>query len=201
MEKDAKMAETFERTVRWQGWDGTGLEHLVLRADPGGAVAESLVIGERGGVPFGLRYMIETDPAWRVRELRVNVLGGASLDLVSDGAGRWTGAGGVEMLTLEGCIDVDIGATPFTNTLALRRLALEEGQSAETKVAYVPLPKLAPEPVGQRYTRIAGDRYRYEGLFSKISLEIAVDEDGLVTEYMGAFRRLPTAGEGLEAAG
>lgn len=185
------MAETVERTVRWQGWDGKGLEHLVLRAGPGGAVAESVVIGERGGVPFGLRYMLETDPGWRVRELRVNVLGGASLDLVSDGAGRWSGAGGVEMLSLEGCLDVDIAATPFTNTLPIRRMAMAEGESAECKVAYVPLPGLAPRSVIQRYTRQPENRYLYEGLFSKVDATLQVDDDGLVIDYDGAFRRVP----------
>lgn len=184
------MADRIERMVRWQGWDGKGLEHLVLRAGPGGAIAESVVIGERGGAPFGLHYMLETDPGWRVRELRVNVLGGASLDLVSDGAGRWSGAGGVEMLALEGCLDVDIAATPFTNTLPIRRMGLAEGESAECKVAYVPLPGLAPRSVIQRYTRQPENRYLYEGLFSKVDATLQVDEDGLVIDYDGAFRRM-----------
>ena len=57
-----------------------------------------------------------------------------------------------ELTELAGCLDVDISATPFTNTLALRRLDLQPGENASLTVAYVKLPELTFRPVSQRYS-------------------------------------------------
>ena len=50
------------REIRWKPMDGDGLEHLSLRPDGGGgAVARSVVVGERGGKPYGVRYSVVCD--------------------------------------------------------------------------------------------------------------------------------------------
>jgi hypothetical protein len=99
---------------------------------------------------------------------------------------------------LEGCVDVDISATPFTNTLPIRRLGLEPGESAELRVAYVDVPELAVGPARQRYEyleeRAGGGLYRFEAppieaLPSGFTAQIPVDVDGLVIDYPGLFRR------------
>jgi len=38
---------------------------------------------------------------------------------------------------LEGCMDVDISVTPFTNTLPIQKLGLAPTESPEVSVAYV----------------------------------------------------------------
>jgi hypothetical protein len=91
---------------------------------------------------------------------------------------------------LQGCLDIDIAACAFTNTLPIRRLALEVGQSAEIQVAYLHIPDLRVERVPQRYTRVAPQRYRYEGLSTGFVAEITVDEDGLVIDYPQLCRRV-----------
>jgi hypothetical protein len=90
---------------------------------------------------------------------------------------------------------VDIQVTPFTNSLPIRRLGLETGQSADIRVAYVPVPELDVRPAEQRYTCLdapgpAGGRYRYEGLFRDFTAELPVDGDGLVLDYAETFRRI-----------
>jgi uncharacterized protein len=86
-------------------------------------------------------------------------------------------------------VDVDLNVTPATNTLSLRRLNLEVGASAEVVAAWVRFPELTVEPLWQRYTRIAEDRYGYEsdGGFTS---ELRVDELGLVVSYKGLFVRV-----------
>ena len=49
------------RNVRWSPLAGEGLEHLHLTATLGGIAARSVVIGERGGVPYGVSYDIRCD--------------------------------------------------------------------------------------------------------------------------------------------
>lgn len=182
-----------DREVRWAPWRGPGLEHLRLRRTPAGYLAESVVIGARNGRGFGLSYRILCDDAWRLREARLALVGqGQVLDLCADGQGRWWRRDGTRLPELDGCIDIDLSATPFTNTLPIRRLGLAEGESRALRVAYVPVPGFEIVAVDQRYTCLeAGRRYRYEGLFRGFVGELPVDADGLVIDYPETFRRVP----------
>ncbi|SAL20790.1 transcriptional regulator [Caballeronia peredens] len=184
------------KAVRWSQQDGTGLEHLVLDETPERIVIESAVVGEDGAHAFGLMYRIECDARWQVTRLALKLAGGATLDLHrKDGnngdAHAWTDANGAPHESLRGCIDVDITATPFTNTLPIRRLALERGERRVIRVAYVRVPELSVSAVEQAYTCLEPNhRYRYEGLDTGFTAEITVDADGLVVDYPGLFRRV-----------
>jgi hypothetical protein len=95
---------------------------------------------------------------------------------------------------LNDCIDIDISATPFTNTLPIRRLQLARGQSSEIKVVYIAVPEMELKPAMQRYTCLEikpyGRLYRYESLPSGYTNEFWVDTDGLIIDYPGLFRRV-----------
>jgi hypothetical protein len=92
---------------------------------------------------------------------------------------------------LQGAIDVDLSASPFTNTLPIRRLDLPQGRSAEIQVAYVLFPDLSVALDPQRCTCLEPNRrYRYESLDSDFVREIEVDSEGLVMAYPGLFRRI-----------
>ena len=97
------------------------------------------------------------------------------------------------MRELDGWIDVDISATPFTNTLPIRRLGLEHGESEELTVTYIRVPELLVGPERQRYgcleAQTDGGLYRFEALPSGFTAELPVDVDGLVIDYPGLFRR------------
>ncbi|MDR5801995.1 putative glycolipid-binding domain-containing protein [Caballeronia sp. LZ001] len=183
------------KTVRWSQVDGTGLEHLVLDDEASPIVIESVVAGESEAGAFGLVYRIECDARWQVTRLAAKLAGGATLDLHrSDGDDgdehAWIDADGSARDELRGCIDVDLSATPFTNTLPIRRLKLQRGERRVIRVAYVNVPALTVSAVEQAYTCLEdGRRYRYEGLDTGFTAEIDVDENGLVTAYPGLFKR------------
>ena len=66
------------------------------------------------------------DGDWRLRRLTFAVADAedtavARTSVASDGAGHWR-VDERERPDLEGCLDVDIQITPFTNTLPIRRL-------------------------------------------------------------------------------
>ena len=182
--------------VRWQDWDGDGLEHCVFHQDGGGITLEGVVAGTRGG-RYGGHYFVRTDADFKTREVRVEYVDGPRLHVKSDGKGFWRDAIGQGPLSgLEGCLDVDIGITPATNTLPIKRLKLPERQSRDIVVAYVPLPdqvlaEFLPTRAEQRYTCITQNRrYRYEGLFRGFTAELEIDEVGLVVDYPDTFRRV-----------
>ena len=115
----------------------------------GSVVANGLVIVLEAGRPFRIGYEIRCDERWRVQEVRVATLdprGGRSSSCSP--TGRATGREEAENLysELDGCIDVDISATPFTNTLPIRRLQLEPGESQELTITYVRVPELLVGP-------------------------------------------------------
>ena len=184
-----------EREVMWVPWEGPGLEQLRLMASGTGVVADGLVMGVEGGRPFRIGYEIRCDGRWRVREVRVAApdSGPPVLELLADGEGRWKRRSGEPVPELDGCIDVDISATPFTNTVSIRRLGLKPGESEELTVTYLRVPEMLVGPERQRYdcleARADRGRYRFEALPGGFSAELPVDADGLVIDYPGLFRR------------
>ena len=185
-----------EHEVMWAPWEGPGLEHLRLLTSDGGVVANGLVIGLEAGRPFRISYEVRCDGRWRVREVRVATPDSEQpvLELLTDGEGRWMGRGGEPVLELEGCRDVDISATPFTNTLPIRRLGLEPGESEELAVTYIRVPELLVGPERQRYgcleAQADGGLYRFEALPSGFTAELPIDAEGLVIDYPRLFRRV-----------
>lgn len=174
----------------WRREDAPTLETCVVTFDR--HEAEGVVAGMIGTEPVALRWRVGWDEAWRTRRAQVERLDrrGVETILLADAAGVWHDSTGAHLPALDGCLDVDIGATPFTNTLAIRRLGLPVGGSAGLRVAYVAVPALTVAPAAQRYTRLAEHRYRYEGLFRNFTGELLVDAEGLVRVYEGTFTRV-----------
>jgi len=180
-----------ERRWRWV-WQpdlGEGAEEFSFRATDRGFEARGDVAATLEGKPLNASYRVETDAAWRTRRVRIALKGGGTLDILSDGAGHWRHADGTKLPELDGCIDPDISMTPFTNTVAIRRLGLQIGAVAEINVAYILVPELSLRAAPQRYTRLAERLWRFDGLDIDFSADITVDEDGFVKEYPGLFQR------------
>lgn len=179
------------RTIRWRPLEGTGLEHLEITESPTAIFARSVLIGEREGTRFGLRYEMELAPNWSFRTLRLERADGARLELYSDGEGNWLDGQHVAIPELDGCIDVDLSGTPFTNTLPIRRTRLTADVPALFRMAWVPLDTLDPFPDEQIYTLLGKGRYRFEAADGTFEAELRVDGDGFVTHYPTLFEQVP----------
>jgi hypothetical protein len=181
-----------QRQIRWAAVNQEGLEQLNLSVGDQAVKASSVVIGgnREEGATWAISYEVECDQNWHTRRVKViNYDTGKQVELFSDGQGNWTASNGEPLKELAGCFDVDIQATPFTNTLPIRRLNLEPGKPVEIKVAFVPLPELTPFAHEQRYTLLVPGRYRFEAVKSDFTAELTTDADGLVIEYAGLFHR------------
>jgi hypothetical protein len=186
------------RKLIWLNQADTGLEHFTLRRAAEEIIADGIVIGVEENVAFCIRYTIRCDLRWHVREVTVRLLeeNEQSLYFVSDGAGNWINDSGDAVPELKGCIDVDITATPFTNTLPIRRLGLSPSESAEIQVVYFTVPDMRVRVEPQKYTSLesssAGGKYRFESLSDGFTADITVDAEGLVEDYPALFKRVWT---------
>lgn len=136
----------------WSRLDAPGMEHLTLILLHDEVVADGVVLCMENDAAFRLRYIVRCDPRWRVSRVEVSFVdGGRGLRLAADGEGRWFDGSGAAVPALAGCVDVDVTATPLTNTLPIRRLALKQGESADIRVAYVTIPDLRVAP-DEQYT-------------------------------------------------
>ncbi len=177
--------------VLWRQLVGIGAEHLVLNMN-GEIHADSLAVGEIESSAYRIRYQIDCDAKWNVQQLRVeDLLSGKVLALKRVAADRWGAADGKAPGELDGCTDVDIMITPFTNTLPIRRLNLKLGEERDITVIYVRVPGLEISRMQQRYACLSlgenGGTYRYESLASGFTAELKVDTDGLVVDYPNIF--------------
>jgi hypothetical protein len=157
--------------------------------------ADSVVLAfDEDSGPFRLSYRLTWDERWRLRDAELIVATDGFtrlLTLHTDGNGQWRYDDGRALGELDGCMDIDIWPTPFTNSLPLRREPLAIGQRRELRVAWITAPALTVHPLQQAYTRLDERRYLFESLDgSGFKAELPVDETGIVLDYPGLFRRV-----------
>ena len=174
--------------ARWATWAGDGEETTTILWENEGFTVSGQVSDATDREH--IHYVLRISPTWQVRQfLLFRDLEEPDLWLATDGSGRWGEMNGAHRTELDGCYDIDLACTPFTNTLPIRRLPLLEGHSAELPVVYVNPETLEVRPMVQRYTRLGSHRWRY--VENGFTAELEVDEFGLVIDYPTLFRRLP----------
>jgi uncharacterized protein len=169
----------------------TGFEVLFTRPDAEGLRFEGHVAAAEDGVAWSVRYDITVDAAWRTRRARVATRSAAGehetrVEVDANGAWRVDGSPAPE---LDGCLDVDLEASAFTNAIPVHRLALPIGAEARAPAAYVRVPDRRVERLEQRYARLDGSRYAYEAPELGFEAELVYDERGLILDYPGIATR------------
>jgi hypothetical protein len=172
------------RRVAWRRSDDIATdEHCTLTVRDSGLSLVGTVLGADTGAPVRIEYRVLADAAGFTTATHVRDLRGfetRTLALERDPKGSWT-VDGKTVRSLKGCTDVDLGCSPSTNTLPIRRLRLAPGKSATIKAAWVRFPDLAVVKAAQTYTRLDEFTWRYAS--GSFEAELTVDEDGLVAVY------------------
>ena len=172
------------RRVAWRRSDEVATdEHCTLTLRDGGLSLVGTVLGAEGGVPVRIEYRALADgdgltTAAHVRDLRG--FDARTIALERDAKGNWS-VDGERVRALKGCTDVDLGCSPSTNTLPIRRLRLAIGASRTIQAAWVRFPELTIVKAAQTYARLDEFTYRYSS--GDFAAELTVDDDGLVASY------------------
>jgi len=95
---------------------------------------------------------------------------------------------GILQADAAGLVDLDLGFTPATNLIAIRRLDLAVGKESPAPAAYLPFPALRLERLEQTYKRLDAGRYRYTAPAYGYDDLLTVAATGLVTAYPGLWR-------------
>jgi hypothetical protein len=172
------------RRVAWRRSDEIETdEHCTLTLRDSGLSLVGTVLGADAGQPVRVEYRVLADRAGMTTAAHVRDLRGfetRTMALERSAKGSWT-VDGAAARALRGCTDIDLGCSPSTNTLPVRRLRLAIGASQTIQTAWVRFPELAVVKAAQTYSRLDEFTYRYaSGTFEG---ELTVDDDGLVTSY------------------
>jgi uncharacterized protein len=192
------------RTLLWQGIALPGSEWCALEREPDGWRLRGIVLTEVATVPVVVHYAVGLATDWSTRVVEIAMRSGAEseprrLKLTVAPDQRWhierepvpdPAMPVDDLAALDGLVDVDLGFSPVTNTLPIRRLEPAIGEAVAVTAAWVRFPELTVEPLPQRYVRLAERRYRYESAGGAFVAEIEVDDLGLVTTYEGGWRRI-----------
>jgi hypothetical protein len=185
----------------------TGLGMVTVAESAHGHQIHGAEVAGDGDGLWAVRFDLDVDDSWTTVSMDTEVVrDGQTRRLLLERApdGTWRSDGGPAP-DLDGCTDVDITSTPFTNTLPIRRLDLSVGDTRVIKAAWLEVPDLVVQPMDQRYTRLPGvdgnDRYEYQSLPSGSTYELIVDSDGIVIDYERFAVRILPPGPPLELPG
>ncbi len=151
-----------------------------------------------GAVHVELAYVIDCEHDWRTR--RALITGRAHgapvrFEFASDGKGHWS-LDDAPLPLVNGALDIDLGFTPATNLLPLRRLDLAIGARADVRTAWLRFPELRVEVLEQSYEREAERVFRYEALVDgePFRARLDTDEFGRVLVYEGLWETIAVSG-------
>lgn len=146
---------------------------------------------------YAMHVKISADPGWRTEFALINVIGARPFTslTISRTTEGWA-VDGRRRRTLDGCSEIDVAASPVTNTLPIRSLGLEVGGERAIRVAWIDVPSLRVIPVEQTYRRLGPvegqpgvEAWEYSDP-AHGSHRLTVDEDGLVIDYEGLAERI-----------
>lgn len=184
--------------LAWTSDDQHRLETVRVVLTDRGLRASGHIVSASGD-PFGESYSLLVDLEGRTRRLTVQTDSGTgerTLSLSRVPGGQWVGDFGAGPRTLnqvEAAVDVDLLASAFTNSLAIRRLGLHRAVRAATlTVASVGGPDPEITPVLHTYRTVSADVQgaviQYTGPLGEH--ELTTDADGFVVHFPGLSDRL-----------
>tara|TARA_R110000868_G_scaffold164833_2_gene397787 strand:- start:626 stop:1198 length:573 start_codon:yes stop_codon:yes gene_type:complete len=186
-----------ERWIIWRRLDEPGTDLCrILRSDGGWHLAGTAT-GLHDGTPLHIDYRVACDPHWLTRTVRlVGWADNRRIDLAiwRDDDGTWT-CNEEPVPAVEGAVDIDLGFTPATNTVAVRRSCLAPGASVENTAAWFDESDWTLKPLRQTYRRVTEDRYEYESPANGFKAMLTLDDAGLVRDYPGLWTAIDRRSE------
>jgi hypothetical protein len=177
-------------SILWTRLDTPGHDACRLEETRDGWRIDGTAVFLHDGAAARLAYRVSCDRSWGTASGEVRgSIGRAAIELVVTRTkkGAWLLNGDL-VLPPDDYADLDIGATPATNLLQIRRMGLRVGQQADCPVAWLDVNAGTLEVVEQTYERRSEVGYWYEAPRFGYAAMLEVSEIGFVREYPRLWR-------------
>lgn len=171
--------------ILWRRLDRPGHDACQMRFEADEWHLEGSAVWQGRGGPAWLDYGVTCAGDWQTRSARVQgrVAGRAySLSIRRGQGGEWR-VNGDEVPESHGLMEVDLGFTPATNTIALQRLKVAGG--GDSAALWLDDGDWRVKPLHQSYHRKDDGRWAYHAAESGFETCLTVDRHGFVTDYPG----------------
>ena len=177
-----------QTNIIWTGKLYHSNETCVLTKTSAGNDITSTIAGEHNNRIFKIDYHISVNENWETTfaSIRNKFDNLAELIILEKKNGKYL-LNGEHNARFDNISDIDISATPFTNTLPINRLQLKIKERQVIEVMYFDIFEKEIKPVKQVYTRLTRVQYVYENYDGSFKANLVVDEQGLVVEYPELF--------------
>ena len=132
-----------------------------------------------------LSYRVLCDAEWRTKRGHIRGWIGSDsikVDIVRLDIGSWALNGAI-VAGLDHCDDLDLGFTPATNLIPVKRLSLNVGDAVDVTSAWFDIDTASLTVLSQRYERRAATAYFYEAPSFGYAGLVEVDETGFARTY------------------
>jgi len=183
-------------SVFWKRLDLEGHDVCRLAETAGGLILKGHALFAHEDGPCSLAYEVDCDTGWRTRGARVDGFCGTRelryrIERLADGQWLLNGASQAEAA---GLTDIDLGFTPATNLLPIRRFDLGVGTATPSPAAYLAFPELRLSRLEQSYRRLDESRYAYAAPIFGYDAILEVSPAGFVLDYPGLWTRVARPG-------
>lgn len=169
--------------ILWRRLDRPGHDACRLWSESGHWRIEGMAVWSDPRGPAQLAYEVSASDTWITHSARIMGRVGKqalSLSIHRDETGNWR-MNGEPIPEVTGLQDIDLGFTPATNTLPLRRLRSTRQPAADIAAAWLDPEDWQIKPLAQHYAQ-QDDRWLYRAGDS-FETTMTIDADGLVTDY------------------
>ncbi|TWG93852.1 hypothetical protein L598_000400001250 [Mesorhizobium sp. J18] len=172
-------------TAFWNRLDTEGHDACSLIRKAEGWRLAGCAVFDHQGKPCRLAYCVDCDTEWRT--LAANVRGSVGFDELAFDVERKTMGdwllNGVEQSAARGCVDLDLGFTPATNLIAIRRLKPHHDAEIPAPAAYYLEFSLELGLLEQTYRRTGETTLAYASPAFGYAAELTVSPSGFITDY------------------
>lgn len=175
--------------VIWKRMQEEGLEYCTVSLKPVTMIQGRVICADADRC--FVEYEVRCDELGCTSEVTVRFIHDEqirTLKLERDAQDCWK-VNGEAREDLTGAKDIDIGVTPSTNVLPIRRLKLDKGQQAEVTAAWLCFPQFTVQPLLQSYERTGDNTYIYRSA-SGYTAQLHVDANGVPMNYEDEWKAL-----------
>jgi uncharacterized protein len=173
--------------ILWRRVDHPGLELCDFQQSKTSISLNGLVLLTYSDRIYHIEYEIMCSPDWRTKSASIKGKAGTKsfdIRIEADLEKHWY-YNDKRNVTVDGCTDIDLGFSPSTNILPIRRLHLLKRTTIKVTAAWIEFPSFKLKPLPQTYSKKSDRIVHYESASGKFQRDLEINSKGMVTKYPG----------------